>query len=107
MPDWKELDHRIVVVTGFSQHLAYFGLGMIASVQAHMPLKKIIVYNLGIHPKLVKTVRGGGGAPYFTNYMEIHCTLLKPSNTSSKQYCPKTHTSRITTDVKKKKPVKI
>ncbi|XP_033635987.1 uncharacterized protein LOC117296989 [Asterias rubens] len=57
MPDWKELDHRIVVVTGFSQHLAYFGLGMIASVQAHMPLKKIIVYNLGIHPKLVKTMK--------------------------------------------------
>ena len=55
-PDWKELDHRMVVVTGFNQHLAYIGLGMIASVQAHMPLKKVIVYNLGIHPKIVKSV---------------------------------------------------
>ncbi|XP_022104428.1 uncharacterized protein LOC110986671 [Acanthaster planci] len=56
-PDWKELDHRMVVVTGFNQHLAYIGLGMIASVQAHMPLKKVIVYNLGIHPKIVKSMQ--------------------------------------------------
>ena len=57
MPNLKELDYRMVVVTGFSQHSAYLGLGMIASVQAHMPLKKIIVYNLGIHPKILKMVR--------------------------------------------------
>ncbi|XP_038059046.1 uncharacterized protein LOC119730298 isoform X2 [Patiria miniata] len=56
-PEWKELDQHMVVVTGFSQHQAYLGLGMIASVQAHMPLKKIVVYNLGIHPKIVKSMQ--------------------------------------------------
>ncbi|XP_030851626.1 uncharacterized protein LOC105445447 [Strongylocentrotus purpuratus] len=54
MPAWQEVDKHIVVVTGFSQKKAYVGLGLIASVQAHMPVKKIIVYNLGVHPKIVK-----------------------------------------------------
>ncbi|XP_072178576.1 uncharacterized protein [Diadema setosum] len=57
MPPWQEIDKHIVVVTGFKQTRAYVGLGMIASVQAHMPVKKIIVYNLGIHPKIVKQMQ--------------------------------------------------
>lgn len=54
MPPWQEVDKHMVVVTGFSQKKAYLGLGMIVSVQAHMPVKKIIVYNLGLHPRIVK-----------------------------------------------------
>lgn len=55
--DQVELDRHMPVVTGFKQNEAYLGLGMVASVQSHMPLKKIIVYTLGVHPKIVKQMR--------------------------------------------------
>lgn len=56
--DTVELDRHMPVVTGFRQSEAYLGLGMVASVQSHMPLKRIIVYTMGVHPKIMKQVGG-------------------------------------------------
>lgn len=55
--DKEELDRHMPVVTGMRQSEAYLGLGMVASVQSHMPLKRIIVYTMGVHPKIIKQVQ--------------------------------------------------
>ena len=51
-----QLDRQMVIVLGFGSRRMYKGLGCVASIQSHMPFKKIIVYDLGIHPKMVKKV---------------------------------------------------
>ncbi|XP_033121024.1 uncharacterized protein LOC117120122 [Anneissia japonica] len=56
-PDLSELDRRTVIVSGFGQKEIMNGLGMIASIQAHMPNKQIIVYNFGIYQKRLETMK--------------------------------------------------
>ncbi|XP_071955764.1 uncharacterized protein [Antedon mediterranea] len=55
--DLLELDRRIVIAAGFSNKETYTGLGMITSIQAHMPNKKIIIYDLGISKHKVKSMK--------------------------------------------------
>ncbi|XP_072035436.1 uncharacterized protein [Amphiura filiformis] len=57
MPSDTRLDRQMVIVMGFGSRRMYKGLGCVASIQSHMPFKKIIVYDLGIHPKMVKKLR--------------------------------------------------
>ena len=49
-PNLDELWRRLVIVTAFSENHVSEAKGMIASVQKHMPGKRIIVYDLGIKP---------------------------------------------------------
>ncbi|XP_072043389.1 uncharacterized protein [Amphiura filiformis] len=57
MPALDQLWERLVIVTAFSENHVLEAKGMIASIQKHMPGKRIVVYDLGIKQKTKPKVK--------------------------------------------------
>ncbi|XP_022086461.1 uncharacterized protein LOC110977006 isoform X2 [Acanthaster planci] len=55
--DVEELSRRLVVVTAFSENHRLEVMGMIGTVQNHMPATRVIAYDLGIDPRYLSKLR--------------------------------------------------
>ncbi len=83
-PDLTTLDRQMVIVLGFGSRRMYKGLGCVAAIQSHMPFKKIIVYDLGIHPKMVKKVCTLRQKPLKIHIVILACNFYKRVSTENK-----------------------